>query len=147
MFWHTFFQTALIQRPIEIYPWNQLQMATNTLNFQWKKAEPMYLNPLQRYSNLKSGLTLSGNFDSFKEILVQVNKAVLGFNTSIHNTFSPVLPWYSSVYFPSRWIQCLSCFLYYIWFLFWSLHFVTLISLAPDLVNHTYFNEKMLWIL
>ena len=53
-------------------------MATNTLNFQWKKAEPIYLSPLWRYSNLKSGLILSKKFDSFKEILVQVNKAVYG---------------------------------------------------------------------
>ena len=78
-FWHTFFQTALIQRPIEIFPLNQLQMATNTLNFQWKKAEPIYLSPLQRYLYLKSGLILSGNFDGFKEVQVQVNKAVLGY--------------------------------------------------------------------
>ena len=52
-------------------------MATNTLNFQRKKAEPIYLSPLQRYLYLKSGLILSGNFDGFKEILVQVNEAVL----------------------------------------------------------------------
>ena len=75
---HTFFQKAVIWRLIKIFPWNQLQMATNTLDFQWKKAEPIYLRPLLRYSNLKSGLILSGNFDGFKEILVQVNKAVLG---------------------------------------------------------------------
>ena len=53
-------------------------MATNTLNFQWNKAEPIYLIPLQIYLNLESGLILSGNFDSFKEILVQINKAVIG---------------------------------------------------------------------
>ena len=53
-------------------------MATNTLKFQWKKAEPIYLSLLQRYLYLKSGLILSRNFDGFKEILVQVNKAVLG---------------------------------------------------------------------
>ena len=54
-------------------------MATNTLDFQWKKAEPIYLSPLQRYLYLKSGLILSGNFDGFKEVQVQVNKAVLGY--------------------------------------------------------------------
>ena len=41
-----FFQNAVIWRQIKIFPWNQLQMATNALNFQWKKAEPVYLNPL-----------------------------------------------------------------------------------------------------
>ena len=55
---------------------NQLEMARGTLNFQWKKAEQIYLSPLQGYSNLESGLILFGNFDSFKEILVHVNKVV-----------------------------------------------------------------------
>ena len=32
-------------RPIKVFPQNQLQIATNTLNFQWKKAETIYLNP------------------------------------------------------------------------------------------------------
>ena len=50
-------------------------MATITLNFQWKKAE---LFPLWRYSNLKSGFILSEKFNSFREILVQGNKAVYG---------------------------------------------------------------------
>ena len=38
-----------------IFSCNQLQLATNILNFQRNKAEPyMYLNQLLRYSNLKS---------------------------------------------------------------------------------------------
>ena len=72
-----FFQKAVIQRLIKIFPWNQLQIATNVLNFQWKKAETIYLNPFYSYSNLKSGLNLSIRLDPFQEILVQSNKAVL----------------------------------------------------------------------
>ena len=37
-FWHTFFQTALIQRPIEIFPLNQLQMATNNPKLSVKES-------------------------------------------------------------------------------------------------------------
>ena len=36
-------------------------------------------------SNLKSGLILSGNFDGFKEILFQVNKAVLALSYCENN--------------------------------------------------------------
>ena len=71
----TCFQKAVIRRPIKFFPWNQLQMAIITLNFQWKKVELIYLIPLWRYSKLKSGLILCRKFDSFKEI-VQVNKAI-----------------------------------------------------------------------
>ena len=38
---------------------------------------------IEIYSNLMRGLILSGNFNSFKEILVQVNKAVLGMSCKL----------------------------------------------------------------
>ena len=68
----------VVIKPVLLVPWNQLQMATNILNFQRKKTEPIYIDQFLRYSILKSGLILSTNFDDFKEILVQVNKAVYG---------------------------------------------------------------------
>ena len=40
-----FFQNAVIQWQINIFPWNQLQMATNFLNFPWEKANFKNLNP------------------------------------------------------------------------------------------------------
>ena len=56
---------AIIQRQMKISPWNQLQMATNILHFQWKEAEPKYLNPYQSYSNLNSDLRLPEIFHDF----------------------------------------------------------------------------------
>lgn len=45
LFLEPFFQKAIIRRPKKLFPWNQLQIATNTLNFLGKKAKTINLNP------------------------------------------------------------------------------------------------------
>ena len=56
---------------------NQLKMARDTLNFQWKKAEQIYPSPLKGYSNLDSVASPYSEISTvLKEILVHVNKAV-----------------------------------------------------------------------
>ena len=73
-----FFQNALILRQNKILTSNQLQMATNFLNFCNRKGDFKYLQPLWSFSNSNTGLICSKNFDDVREILVQFNNAVYG---------------------------------------------------------------------
>ena len=116
-FGHPFFQKAVIRRPIKIFPWNQLQIATNVLNFQWKKAETIYLNPFQSYWNSKSGLNLSKKLDPFQEILVQSNKAVLDPDYFLHSGpffYKNTISWFASIVFKIVLGSHLTLFFYYL---------------------------------
>ena len=53
-------------------------MATNT-KFSVKKSRANFSQSIKEILIPQSGLILSGNFDGFKEVQVQVNKAVLGY--------------------------------------------------------------------
>ena len=76
LFFAHFFSNCSHFETKKILASNQLQIAPNFLDFYNKKGAFEYLKLLWSFLNSKTGLICSKIFDNFREILVQVNKAV-----------------------------------------------------------------------